>query len=200
MTELFRRKGVMVKFASIFLVMISALHSWGNTAMDGAWISDCNVFGRHSFISEIQFKESNHFVTFKLYEDQSCLSHASTVSYEGSFSTGNIFGEGIEFDSLPSKVQLTVHIQNVVDQYNNPSSPDGCEMKNWQIDVAQDVSGKYCRPIQMPTIGVAVHDIYQVQDSEFRFGSIPLNWGLNDPARRPRTLSKITFHRISNAN
>jgi len=134
--------------------------------------------------------------TFKLFEDKTCISHVSTVAYEGTFSTGKVFGEGIEFNSLPSKVNFTVHIQSVIEQYNDPNSPDGCGMKNWKLNISQNVSGQYCRPFKMPTINKMVHDIYETQGNDIRFGGLPLNWDLVDPNSRPKKFSGIVFHKV----
>lgn len=185
-----------MKTFSVLLSLAFASLSWGRSQTTRTWITDCHVFGRHSFISEIKFVGDKQSVNFKLFENKACGSHASTVFYEGSFSTGKVFGEGVEFDSLPAKVEFTVHIQSVIDQYNDPSSPDGCGMKNWKLNVAQDVSGQYCRPFQMPTVNKMVHDIYDIQEHDIRFGGIPLNWDLVDPNNRPQKLSDIVFHKV----
>lgn len=195
-TNYFYPMGVSMKSILVFLFSTFSFHTataWGSKA---SWVTACQVFGRHSFISEVHFVSDMQLLTFKLYEDKNCMSHASTVTYEGFFSTDKVFGEGIQLDSRPSKVNFTVHIQSVIDQYNDPNSPDGCGRKNWELNVSQDVSGQYCRPFQMPTINKVIHDIYKIQGNELRFGGIPLNWDLADLNSRPQKLSSIIFHRL----
>lgn len=185
-----------MKLVLIFLFLISASHSWGSSSLVEAWVTDCYVFGRHSFISEIQLVDNRQLTIFKLFEDKTCHGHVSTVTYAGTFSTGNFFGEGIEFDSLPTRVNFTVHLESVIEQYNDPNSSDGCGLKNWKLNVAQDVSGRYCRPFQMPSINKMIHDIYKTQANDIRFGGLPLNWDLADPNSRPQKLSEIIFHLV----
>lgn len=183
-----------MKIILAFLFSSVTINSWAHSNITGEWISDCNVFGRHSFISELNFSDNRISVTFKLFEDKNCLSHSSTVAYRGNYSTGMTYGEGIEFNTLPSGVNFTVHIQNVIDFYNRPGTAEGCGIKNWELNISRDVSGKYCHPFQMPTSNQMVHDIYKIHGNKLRFGAMPLTWDLTDSNTRPQILSDVVFH------
>lgn len=182
------------------LVLVFSQSSSAQVTPHRSWVTECNVFGRHSFIAITRFIENEQYVDFKLFEDKICRSHSLTVNYVGSFSTGQTFGEGVSIDAIPSVVLMTVHLKTVVDQFNDPKTVDGCGNKNWKIDYPQDVSGQYCRPFQMPTIGETLYDIVSSQKGEIRFGGIPLNWTLNDPGLRPLKLSNIVFSLQSERN
>lgn len=111
-----------MKIYLIFLCLFAVTPLWAHSDLEGTWETRCHVFGKHSFQAISSFSQSKEHIIFKLFEDTLCASHSLTVNYEGNFFVGKIFGEGVEFDRLPSIVKLNVHLQVVVDQFNNPAA------------------------------------------------------------------------------
>ncbi len=159
----------------------------------GTWGSECNIFGKHSFKARVVFENSSEHLDFKLFEDTGCKTHSLSVAYEANYITGAKFGDGKKFNSTPSKVQMTVHLKTVLEQFNSSTGDDGCGLNNWKLNVAQDVSGKFCHPFKMPTIGKTVYDIYKLNLNSLVFGGFPLKWDMVDPTVRPKQSSKIEF-------
>jgi hypothetical protein len=177
----------------IFLVFFLSLNVFSKTDLSGNWVSECNPIAKHSFIARIVFKGATEKVEFKLFEDTKCVDHSLTVYYEAIFITGAKYGEGKKFNSLPTKVQMSVHLPAVLEQFNKADSEDGCGIKNWKLNIAQDVSGKFCRPFKMPAVGKTVYDMYKLNLNSIAFGGLPTKWDMSDPTVRPDKLSKVEF-------
>lgn len=161
--------------------------------LSGNWITECSPLSSRSFKARIHLQSAIENVEFKLFEDAKCQEHSLTVNYEASYITGAKFGEGKKFNSTPSKVQMTVHLPAVLDQFNKDDSKDGCGIRNWKLNVAQNVSGKFCGPFKMPMIGKVVYDIYKLNLNSLAFGGLPTKWDMSDPGVRPNKLSKVEF-------
>lgn len=140
-----------VLFVSLSFLLFN-MQALATVSLNGRWSSDCNTLGRHSYKAMAEIEQPIQSVNFKLYEDSHCTSHSLTVRYEAEFLLGGFAGEGIEFSAVPSNVQLTIHLQRVVDQYNQLDA-DGCGLKDWRVNVEKNVEGRFCRPFQMPNIG-----------------------------------------------
>lgn len=179
----------------IFFVLLLTQMISAKTDLSGNWVSECNLLGKHSFKSKISFKDVVESVEFKLYKETTCQTHVLSVFYEASFMTGAKFGEGKKFNSTPSKIQLVIHLPAVVEQFNSSNDKDGCGLKNWKLNVAQSVSGKFCWPFKMPTLGKPVYDIYKLNLNSLVFGGLPIKWDMTDITVRPKQLSKIEFWR-----
>lgn len=181
------------RMRNIILVLFLSLSAFAKTDLSGNWVSECTPFSKHSFKSRIVFKGATEKVEFKLFEDAKCVDHSLTVFYEAIFITGAKFGEGKKFNSLPTKVQMSVHLPAILEQFNKTDSEDGCGIKNWKLNIAQDVSGKFCRPFKMPTVGKTVYDMYKLNLNSLVFGGLPTKWDMSDPTVRPDKLSKVEF-------
>ncbi len=177
----------------IVIVLLFPTFVLAKSDLTGKWITECNVSGKHSFKATLTFQNNKENIDFKLFEDTTCKEHSLSVSYIASYITGAKFGEGKKFNSTPEKVQMTVHLQKVIDQFNRAETEDGCGFKDWKLNVARDVSGKFCRPFKMPTVGKTVYDIYKLNLNSLVFGGLPLKWDMVDPTVRPKQLSKTEF-------
>jgi hypothetical protein len=177
----------------ILLVLLLNLSAFAKADLSGNWISECNFYNNHSFKSKVVFKDAKEIVEFKFFEDAKCQEHSLTIVYEANYITGARFGDGKKFNSTLVKVQMTVHLPLALEQFNKPNSEDGCGIRNWKLNVAQDVSGKICGPFKMPVIGKTVYDIYKLNLNSLVFGGLPVKWDMSDPTVRPDKLSKIEF-------
>lgn len=182
----------------VHLLLISIVFlnfSNASASLIGTWKTQCTVFGqnnRHSFSSIVTINASKILIDFKMFADQNCTIHNLTSNYEGAYSTSVNYGEGSKIDFTSTEVAFTLSRQEIVDLYNDPNSLDGCGIKNWQLNILQDVSGRFCRPFQMPTRGKQVYDIFNVSNGELKFGFIPFRWN-EDSSSRPTQLSEIVY-------
>lgn len=181
---------IVMNTVAFLLFSISVL---AKSDITGNWVSECNIFGNQSFKATIKFENSKETFNFKLFEDKNCTTHSLSMAYEASYITGAKFGDGKKFNSTPSKVEMTVHLQSVIEQFNSNTNEDGCGFKNWKLNVPQNVSGKFCHPFKMPTIGKTVYDIYKLNLNSLVFGGLPTQWDMVDSTVRPKQLSKVEF-------
>ena len=159
----------------------------------GVWQSDCAPVTRHSFKTTVTLSEGRAVLVTQLFADQGCATNSISLTLDGDYSTGADFGEGYEVNLTPATVKMTLRLPEVVDYYNAHS---GCGLTNWAIDVAQDVSGRFCNPNQMPLVGQITYDIYNIADGILQFGGIPVRLDTVDPMLRPTGLSGRSFRRI----
>lgn len=188
-------KILLIFFTTLFFVPLIQAH----TSLVGVWQTDCNNFTKHSFKTTLTLTESKAIFITQFYADNKCAKNSITITYDGLFTVGSNFGEGIEINHIPSSLKFTLRLPEVVDQYNK-SAQDGCGITDWKINIPQEVSGKYCRPNQHPATNQMFYDIYNVNGNELRFGGIPLHMDMIQPGLRPQKLQDIIFTRIDGIN
>ena len=115
------------------------------------------------------------------------------MTYDGLYSVGQETELGRNLDLKPASMKITPHLQVVVDQYNRPTSPDGCGYKDWVVNMPKEISGRYCRPFQIPKVGSEILEIISIEKDELRFGRNPPLVGRPE---RPSSLSEVTYKKV----
>ncbi len=161
------------------ILMASASVAQASTAPVGAWKTDCVVFGRHSYISLLTFSEDSLVIINRFFETEDCTSHSITGTYVGKFSVDSQINDDVyQITHRPTSAKFTLHLPHVVEFWNNLAGPDGCELKNWILEEAQEVLGRYCRPFKMPEVGSSVTDLISFTGEEMKLGRSPALVGM----------------------
>lgn len=150
---------------------------------------------RHSITSEIRAVGSQISVETVLYADSGCQRLNLTIEYVANFSTGPDLVGGTALDLLPTKIMFTLPNAEVVSYYNANKS---CGISDWVLDKPKNVSGKFCFPSLMPTVGQTGFDIFALKGGTLQFGVFPQAESPRLPDERPPSVSdKIVYIRQS---
>jgi len=184
----------MKKLLTIALVGFSSILL--SATPQGNHYSDCHPIGqndRHSFKMTAYLDKGDFYSAFQLFMDKKCEKASLTVIYGSDYTLGSRAGELVEFDHTPTHVFMVLLHEDVVDYYNDLNHNNSCGIKDWEINRPRNVSGLYCHPNQMPTVGETLYDIFKYKNSVLQFGGIPYAWNITDPTKRPTKVHQITF-------
>ena len=183
-----------MKFIWLCFILISST-CYASPNPLGVWQTNCNSFTKHSYKATLSLSESKIISITRFFSDPACSRNSITITYDGMYSVGEPFGEGTEINQIPSSIKFTIHLQEVVEQYNKVAI-DGCGVTDWKVDIPQEVSGRYCRPLQLPANGQMIYDIFSVKGNSLQFGGLPLSMEMSKSSLRPQTLLGVVFRRI----
>ncbi len=175
------------------LIMLIEMSAFAEPSMGGLWKSECIPLPkRHSIISTLDISNSHLKSSTRLFADSACVTLNLTIIYDGSFRIGNKSGANFDFDFVPNVVSFQLQNLDVVRYYNTTAS---CGFTNWKLNEVRNVSGKFCSPVQMPSVGVLGYDIVNSNGISLQFGLFPQASPTN-PANRPSKLSSAIqfFH------
>ncbi len=158
------------------------------------WETDCILFGKHSYKSQAEIVSDRLVLVVNFYETKSCTIPTIKGIYRGKLSYIKT-QENIHFiEHIPSSTQYMLQKKDVVDQWNDPNSKDGCGKKEWKLNDPSEVSGKFCRPFWIPQKDSKVLDLISIEANQMKFGRSPAIVG--DPAfdEWPENLSQVQWH------
>lgn len=171
------------------LLIASSSGQFSAEELTGDWASDCTPLGGHSVLATLSFSEEAVATVVEMFSDSSCQLLNLRGEYDALFSVGRRVAAGREIDFTPTRVTMTIHNPEVVAAYRQ--NEGGCGIRDWQIGEPRDVSGRFCAPYQMPTVGTAIYDVYTAGSGELRFGGFPDQIGATQPGDRPVSLSGL---------
>lgn len=156
-------------------------------SLSGQWSTDCTPFGRHAVISTVDFSGGNLRALGSLYERPGCGVQTVTTEYDGTYETGNSYGEGTEFDFVPTKFTLTLLKSDVVDHYNRNKI---CDFSDWELNSPKDILGQSnCVGFTPPEKDKTIYEIFSlVSDDDLKFSSFPLGRNVTNPNDRPQKI------------
>jgi hypothetical protein len=177
-------------------LFLSASTALASATLNGRFTSDCTPLPkRHSITSEIRAVGTQISAETVLYADSDCKRLNLTIEYVANFSTGPDLVGGIALDLLPTKIMFTLRNTDVVSYYNANNS---CGVSDWVLDKPRNVSGKFCFPSLMPTVGQTGFDIFELKGGILQFGVFPQAESPKLPDERPHSVSdKIIYFRQS---
>lgn len=187
-----------MKINTYFLLVAFAYSftAYANSSFNGNWETGCVILGKHSYISQASFTDDVLNLNVQFFESQTCTSPTVKGTYQGTVVYTKSSSNLQSIEHYLSSSHYTLLKQDVVDQWNDPQTPDGCGRKDWQINIPFEVSGQYCRPFKMPVKNSKILDLLLLQEGKLSFGRSPAIVGQPAADQRPKSASDLAFIRV----
>ena len=122
------------------------------TELEGTWVTSCNVYSDSLYRKLTTVVSGTNFtVNYEYFSDSSCTTAASKWVYtQTSLSIGDAMVFSTYGASGGSGHQFTVYHNSTTAEWQNASDVSWantnsyCGETDWELNVAQDVSGKTC--------------------------------------------------------
>ena len=145
-----------------------------NTEIEGTWKTACHSSGDYYYIRTVAVTGTTFVEKNELHSDSSCANDNATFEVTfGSLSMGDAQtfdsygssgGSGAEFTMTVSTNTLTILNSTEVSWANTNSY---CGETDWELNVAQDVSGKTCGSSTEWSSGITIYGLYILDGNKF---------------------------------
>lgn len=177
-----------MKITNILLTLLFSTHIWAN--IDGTYQSDCKSYSKEqSFKSEVEIKGPNFTSKFYLYDNLNCqnlllvVDYSAEVNYPTALSVGPI-------DHQIKSALMIVFDPEYRDKLN---SEKRCGSETIRVGTPISIAGlTQCSPLNVPSKGSIIFDMYEKNSNVISFGAHPLLW-VETEEKRPVLTSSITY-------
>ncbi|HEX7676186.1 MAG TPA: hypothetical protein VF412_18560 [Bdellovibrio sp.] len=167
----------------------------------GAWQMDCSSFTGYE-AATITYAGGSYQHLTSNYSDASCAVKQMETVEQGTYQIGDTESgtSMVQLDRTLSVLTIKPLTAAIVSQLNSQSF---CGINSWTLNFAQDVTGRNCSGVLVPSAGATYYDIYSIASVDMpAFGGLQatsrgdLTFGYNDtshdgstPSERPNSLS-----------
>ena len=144
----------------------------GTTELEGTWETDCYQYSNSQHNKKtIVVSETNYTYTSEYYSSSKC----ATVEDKWVYTlTSLAIGAEMTFSSGGSGHQFTVYHNSTTAEWQNASDVSWantnsyCGETDWELNVAQDVSGKTCGSADTEwSSGITIYGLYILDGNKF---------------------------------
>ena len=145
------------------------------TELEGTWVTSCNVYSDSLYRKLTTIVSGTNFtVNYEYFSDSSCTTAASKwVDTQTSLSIGDAMVFSTYGASGGSGHQFTVYHNSTTAEWQNASDVSWantnsyCGETDWELNVAQDVSGKTCGSSTEWSSGITIYGLYILNGNKF---------------------------------
>ncbi len=179
----------------VFTIFLAALALYSTSAKASIKQGNWNISCRDGLSKTLNLSETGQSQTSeRFHQDRTC----QHLSFEF-ITSGRIEFSPIEenqIDFTYSQIQLVVHIEEVIRDFNERAV---CGLTNWKRSEAQTITGLKCalfninKPTPIPKAEDKKYGIYKIESDKLFFGRLSKEFDGSSPEKRPQEYDLIPY-------